>query len=87
MPDPSSSDPDFWAMAFEQTPKALQWVLAILTLGLFSIAGWAWRREQRNIERVESQIHARMDREMGQLHQRLDDMNYHLIEIAQNTRK
>lgn len=87
MPDPSGNDPDIYRLIFEQTPRIIQWILGVLTLGLFSIAGWLWRMQTQNVERVERQVHERMDRVEGNLNQRMDEMNHHLIEIANNTRK
>lgn len=79
--------PDVWQLIFVQTPPVLRWVLGILTFGLFTVVGMLWRWQVRNVERVETQIHSRMDREMEQLHSRLDETNRLLVEIAQNTRK
>lgn len=85
MNDPGTP-PDVWHLLFEQLPTALRWLLGILTLGGFSLASWIWHRQERNIDRVEVQIHRRMDREMNALNERLDNIDRSLIQIAQNTR-
>ena len=84
MPDPSV-DVNVWKALFEQTPRIIQWVLTILTGGLFAVAAWAWRMQTKNVERIENQLHSRMDREMTHLHARLDETNHHLMQIVQNT--
>ena len=93
MTDPST-DPDIYRLVFDQTPKVIQWLLGVLTLGLFTIAAWAWRAQTSNVQRVERQVHRRMDRfeentnkRMDDTNKRMDEMNHHLIEIAQNTRR
>lgn len=78
-------EPDIWYLLFEQLPPVVRWILGVLTLGLFSLAGMLWRWQVRNVERVEQQIHARMDREMRLLHTKLDETNKHLVIIARNT--
>ena len=83
MSDPGT--PDVYQLLFEQLPPVLRWLLGVLTLGGFTLASWIWARNERNVERIERQVHQRMDREMGQIHERLDEMNRHLVQIAQNT--
>jgi Na+/phosphate symporter len=94
MADPSVTDPSVWHRLFEQTPEALRWVFTVLSLGGFGLARRLWKRSQENVERIERQVHRRMDRLEESTHKRMDDtnkrmdeMNHHLIEIAQNTRK
>ena len=78
--------PDVYHLIFDQTPRVIRWVLTVLTFGLFALAGWLWRRQERTAQRIEDQLHARIDREMVTVHRRLDEMNGHLFEIAKNTR-
>ena len=94
MPDPSVTDLTVWEKLFEQTPVAIRWAFTVLSLGGFGLVRMLWKRSQENVERVERQIHARMDREMGQLHDQIatlqksvDTMNSNLIQIVNNTRR
>lgn len=64
--EPSSS-PDVWSLIFEQTPLLLRWVLGVLTLGIFTLAGMLWRWNRADLQRVEQQVHARMDRVEGKI--------------------
>ena len=75
--------PDVWHLVFEQTPPAIRWVLGVATLGLFTLAGMLWRWQRRDVERVERQVHARMDR----VESKVDEQNKLLLEIARNTRR
>jgi hypothetical protein len=84
--------PDIWEVIFDQTPTIIRWALGILTLGLFTLAAWIWRSQRADIERIERQMHSRITREIGGVHERingvnsrLDTMNGHLITISQNT--
>jgi len=87
-------EPDIWTLLFVQLPEPLRWVLAILTCGLFALAGWVWRRHQMQMDRVEAQVHRRIDaldtrieRRFEGMERRLDEANMHLIDIANNTRR
>jgi len=62
-----SADPAIWTLIFEQTPVLLRWILGILTLGIFTLAGMLWRWNRTDLQRVESQVHARMDRVEGKI--------------------
>ena len=94
MPDMNVTDPGVWHKLFEQTPEAIRWVFTIMSLGGFALARYMWKRSQENVERIERQVHRRMDRleentnkRIDGTNQRMDEMNHHLIEIAQNPRR
>lgn len=82
-----TSDHNVWVMMFESTPPALRWVLSILTLGLFGLAGVIWRRYHERIAIVESRINSlatkedvkRLESGVGMVHRRVDDIYTHLI--------
>lgn len=93
-----TNDPNFWKMAAEQTPTVIQWAFTILTFGVFTLAGWLWKRHQENTERIERQLNQRLDHTEDHINKRMDgiedrlsqsmsEVNKHLIEIAANTRK
>lgn len=69
---PEPTTPNVYEMMFEQTPAVLRWVLTILTCGIFGLASLLYKWHRED---------------MRQMHQRMDKLEDHLIEIAQNTRK
>jgi len=77
--------PDVWHLLFVQLSPALRWLFGVVTLGLFSIAGILWARQERNVQRIEQQLHDRMDREMRHINERLAAIDRHLMEVAYNT--
>ena len=77
-----AEQPDVWAQLFEQTPVALRWVLGVLTLGLFTLAGVLWRWNRADLIRVEGQVHSRMDELQKQMQDGFSKVNDHLIALA-----
>lgn len=53
-----ASTPEIWVLLFEQTPPMLRWVLGILTLGLFTLATWLWRRQQERVAAIDGRMFA-----------------------------
>lgn len=78
-----SKSPDVWHLVFEQTPPVLRWVLGVLTLGVFTLAGVLYRLNRESM----NQVHKRVDR----LEVRMTDQNIEtnrlLLQIAQNTHR
>ena len=60
-------EPDIWTLLFEQTPFILRVALSILTFGLFTLAAMLWRWNRADLQRVEKQVHSRMDRVEGKI--------------------
>ena len=101
MPVENITEPSVWEKLFEQTPRIIRYALAVLTLGVFALAGLVWRWNREDVRRVEQKIdrtEAARRQEIGELHrridysdqmvtQRLDEVNTHLIQIAQNTNR
>ncbi|MCH4563362.1 hypothetical protein MKP05_09490 [Halomonas sp. EGI 63088] len=75
--------PDVWQMIFEQTPAVLRWALGILTLGIFSLAGLLYRWHRDDLRAV----HRRIDRLEQTMHERHEESNRLLFQIARNTSK
>ena len=82
----SAPTPDFWRLVYESTPPFLRYVLTVLTAGAFWAVGALWRRQQREIARVEQQLHARVTREMQEVRDRLDTNNQLLIQLVNHDR-
>lgn len=82
MTDPKNPA-DIWQMLFEQTPIVLRWVLGVLTLGIFTIAGVLYRWHRDDLEHVNQRID-RLESTMDTRHQ---ETNRLLFQIAQNTRR
>ena len=94
-------DANVWEMLFEHTPTPIRWALTVLSLGLFALAGMLWRWNRADLARVERKIeevrdtqreqvhtlHQRIDRQDLEVTRRLDEVNAHLIEIANNTNR
>jgi hypothetical protein len=74
---------DVWHLIFEQTPSVLRWVLGVLTLGIFTLAGVLYRWHREDMRHVNNRID-RLEKTMDQRHQ---ETNRLLFEIARNTRK
>ena len=101
MPVENITEPSVWEKLFEQTPRIIRYALAVLTLGVFALAGLVWRWNREDVRRVEEKIDrtdAARKEEIGELHrridhsdqlltQRLDEVNTHLIQIASNTHR
>ena len=79
--------PDVWHLFYEQTPRVLQFVLGVLSLGVFTIFGVLWRWHRNDVKRVETQVHDRIDRMEQRMESRLDETNRLLLQIATNTRR
>jgi len=58
-------------MLFEQTPTVLRWVLGVLSAGVFTLAAYIYRRNQRRIEEMEQHI----DRKIREVEQKMDGVN------------
>lgn len=78
----ATPDVDFWKLVYESTPPFLRYVLTALTLGVFWAFGALWRRQQREIDRVEKQLHDRVTREMKEVKDRLDTNNHLLMQLV-----
>lgn len=85
-----SKAPDIWQLMFEQTPTIIRFMLGVLTLGIFTIAGvlYKWHRDDL------SKVHDRVDRleqtlekRHEHVYQRMDEQSRLLVEIASNTRR
>ena len=72
-----------WEALFEQTPAILRYVLGVLTLGLFSLAGVLYRWHRDDLAQVNERID-RLERVMDTRHQ---ETNRILMQIATNTRR
>lgn len=86
MPDVSPS-PDVLRLLFEQLPVPLRFLLGLLSVGLFTLAGYVWKRHQNRVDTMEKQLHSRIDREIGEVNRRLRQQERLLTEIAANTRR
>lgn len=62
-----SPEPDIWTLLFEQTPVLMRILLGVLTVGVFSLAGMLWKWNRTDLQRVETQLHSRMDRVEGKI--------------------
>lgn len=86
----SPRDPDIWQLMFDQTPAIIRFVLGVLTLGIFTIAGvlYKWHRDdlQKVHERVD-RLERMLEERHAHVYQRMDEQNRLLIEIAANTRR
>ena len=63
--------PDVWRMLFEQTPVVLRWVLGILSAGLFTMATYIYRRNQRKMQEIETYI----DKKITEVEKKMDAVN------------
>ena len=79
--------PDIWHLAYEQTPRALQFVFGILSFGLFTLFGVLWKWHRNDVARVEKQVHGRIDSLEQRLQTRMDETNRLLMQIATNTQR
>lgn len=75
---PQSSEYDVWTLIFDQTPVVLRIVLGVLTLGFFSLAGMLWRWNRKDLQRVEEQMHGRMDKMEARIDSRFDQLTHRL---------
>lgn len=62
---------DVWRLLFDQTPVVLRWVLGVLSAGVFTLATYIYRRNQRRMEHVEQHI----DRKIRDVEQRMEGVN------------
>lgn len=93
-------DPDVWQLIFEQTPTVLRWVLGVLTLGIFTLAGVLYKWHRQDLAEVHQRIdmmderfehrhelmEARFESRHAQIYQRMDEQTQILIKIASNTK-
>ena len=86
---------NIWDALFEQTPLVLRYVLGVLTLGLFTIAGYIHQQNKENLkqmdirhrasmQRMETQVHARMDRMEEQNEKREERFLLQFVEMNRN---
>lgn len=63
--------PDVWKLIFEQTPVVLRWALGILSAGLFTMATYIYRRNQRKMQETETYI----DKKIQEVEKKMDSVN------------
>ncbi|SDO72193.1 hypothetical protein SAMN04487957_110123 [Halomonas shengliensis] len=73
---------DVWQLVFEQTPAVLRWVLGVLTMGIFTLAGVLYRWHRDDLK----EVHVRMDRLEKRMEERHAETNRLLLQISNNTR-
>jgi len=79
---PSEQPPDVWHMIFNQTPQVFRWLLGILSLGAFTVAGLIYRVRRDDL----NAIHSRMDRIEERIERQYAENHRMLVEILTNTR-
>lgn len=82
MTDPKTPD-NVWELLFEQTPIVLRYVLTMLTLGIFALAGTLYRWHRDDLRHVNERID-RLEKTVAMQH---SETNTLLFQIAQNTRR
>lgn len=76
------SEPDIWTLLFEQTPVVIRFILGVLTLGMFTLAGMLWRWNRQDLSRVETQLHARMDRMESKVDNGFEQVNQNIMKMS-----
>jgi hypothetical protein len=73
--------PDIWELVFQQTPTIIRWMLGILTMGIFTLAGvlYRWHRDDMR------DLHDRVDRLDSHLVAQHTETTRILVQIASNT--
>ena len=73
--------PDIWTLVFQQTPTVIRWMLGILTMGIFTLAGvlYRWHRDDMRA------LYDRVDRLDSRLTAQHTETNRILVQIASNT--
>lgn len=56
-------DTSIWQSVFNDTPPVLRWVITVLTLGLFALAGYIWRRQNARLDRHDERLSKLEDNE------------------------
>lgn len=74
---------NLWERLFEQTPVIFRYVMTMLTLGIFALAGTLYRWRRDDIRR----IHERIDRLEKTVAEQHSETNNLLFQIAQNTQR
>lgn len=88
-----------WDVIFDHTPPVIRWMLGVLTLGIFTLAGivYHWRREELQNEREQHKrdidaLHARIGRFENRVNEMDRKLDHHLsktnellVQISQNT--
>lgn len=64
-------EPDIWTLLFEQTPLVLRWVLGVLSVGLFTMASYIYRRNQHRMRDIEDHI----DKKIREVERKMDIVN------------
>ncbi len=54
-------DPDIYKLLFEQTPLLLRLILGVLSLGIFTLAGYIYHQNLQNLREIEDRLEARMN--------------------------
>ena len=74
-------NPDIWTLVFQQTPTIIRWMLGILTMGIFTLAGvlYRWHRDDMR------DLHDRVDRLDSHLVAQHTETTQTLVQIASNT--
>jgi len=75
--------PDIWTLVFQQTPTIIRWVLGILTMGIFTLAGvlYRWHRDDMRA------LYDRVDRLDSRLTAQHTETTQILVQIAGNTKR
>lgn len=63
--------PDVWKLLFDQTPIALRWALGIMSAGVFTLATYIYRRNQRKVQAMEDYI----DKKIEEVEKKMDFVN------------
>lgn len=79
----SGDNNNIWELLFEQTPSIIRWLLGILTLGIFTLAGVLYRWHRDDLR----EVHKRVDRLEERIEAQHAETNRLLFQIAANTQK
>lgn len=75
-------EPDVYKMLFEQTPIVVRFMLGVLSVGLFTIASYVYRRNQTRVEKIEIHMDAQMARvyqHVSEIEERSRDRDEHIL--------
>ena len=70
------NDINIWKLLYEQTPLIIQYLLGVLTLGIFTLVGVIYKRTARELEHVEDRVGNRIDNtneRINNLERRIDN--------------
>ena len=54
-------DPDIYQLLFDQTPLVLRILLGVLSLGVFTLAGYIYHQNLQNLREIEDNIMRRVE--------------------------